>query len=184
MRLRSLVILLMLARALTSIPTVWAQQKPFTQEQVSNMVRDGFGDDSGAKLIEQRGIDFVPTEDFLKGLKAAGASDIFLNALHAPRPAQPASAAKPLNQVQILALLAGGVPAQRVAMLVTTRGLDFDVKDLRDDVVRGYVSRRAARDDYGVAFKDDLSVDADATAKLRAKSEAKSEAKSASKAAS
>ena len=33
--------------------------------------------------------------------------------------------------------------------------------------MRGYVSREAARDDYGVAFKDDLSVDADATAKLR-----------------
>ena len=36
--------------------------KPFTQEQVSNMVRDGFGDESGAKLIEQRGIDFAPAE--------------------------------------------------------------------------------------------------------------------------
>ena len=24
------------------------------------MVRDGFGDESGAKLIEQRGIDFAP----------------------------------------------------------------------------------------------------------------------------
>jgi hypothetical protein len=36
--------------------------KPFTQEQVSNMVRDRFGDESGAKLIEQRGIDFAPAE--------------------------------------------------------------------------------------------------------------------------
>jgi len=36
------------------------------------MVRDGFGDDSGAKLIEQRGIDFAPSEDFLQTLKAAG----------------------------------------------------------------------------------------------------------------
>jgi N-methylhydantoinase B len=40
---------------------------------------------------------------------------------------------------------------------------------VRDDVVRGYVSRDAARDDYGVAFKEDFSVDTDATAKLRAK---------------
>jgi N-methylhydantoinase B len=40
---------------------------------------------------------------------------------------------------------------------------------VRQDVVRGYVSRDAARDDYGVAFKEDFSVDADATAKLRAK---------------
>jgi hypothetical protein len=37
-----------------------AQQTPFTQEQVSNMVRAGLRDESGAKLIEQRGIDFAP----------------------------------------------------------------------------------------------------------------------------
>ena len=34
--------------------------KPFTQEQVVSMVRDGFGDDSGAKMVEQREIDFAP----------------------------------------------------------------------------------------------------------------------------
>ena len=47
------------------------------------MVRAGLGDDSGAKLIEQRGIDFAPAEDFTQTLKAAGASEAFLNALRA-----------------------------------------------------------------------------------------------------
>ncbi len=69
-----------------------AQQKPFTQEQVSNMVRDGFGDESGAKLIEQRGIDFAPSEDFYQTLKAAGASEAFLNALRAAKPPEPVRA--------------------------------------------------------------------------------------------
>ncbi len=50
------------AAAVPALPPQ-AQQKPFTQEQVSNMVRDGFGDESGAKLIEQRGIDFAPARD-------------------------------------------------------------------------------------------------------------------------
>jgi N-methylhydantoinase B len=40
---------------------------------------------------------------------------------------------------------------------------------VRLDVVRGYVSLDAAREDYGVAFKSDLSIDTDATARLRAK---------------
>lgn len=40
---------------------------------------------------------------------------------------------------------------------------------VREDVVRGYVSLESAHADYGVAFKSDLSVDTDATAKLRAK---------------
>jgi tetratricopeptide (TPR) repeat protein len=103
--------------------------KPFTQEQVSNMVRDGFGDDSGAKLIEQRGIDFAPAEDFLQNLKAAGASEAFLKALRAAKPPEPASAKKPLNQVQIFALLVGQVPSHRVTMLVQERGIDFEPTD-------------------------------------------------------
>jgi hypothetical protein len=39
---------------------------------------------------------------------------------------------------------------------------------VREDVVRGYVSREAARNDYAVALNDDLSIDAKATANLRA----------------
>jgi Flp pilus assembly protein TadD len=42
---------------------------------------------------------------------------------------QSANPAKPLNEVQILALLAGGVPTERVGILVNARGIDFDVKD-------------------------------------------------------
>ncbi len=47
------------------------------------MVRDGFGDESSAKLIEQRGIDFATSDDFIQTLKAAGASETFLAALRA-----------------------------------------------------------------------------------------------------
>jgi tetratricopeptide (TPR) repeat protein len=106
-----------------------APVKPFTQEQVSNMVRDGLGDESGAKLIEQRGIDFAPREDFLQTLKAAGASEAFLQALRAAKPPEPASAKKPLNQVQVFALLVGQVPSHRVTMLVQERGIDFEPTD-------------------------------------------------------
>src|SRR5208282_6288652 len=75
---------------------VWAQQKPFTQEQVGNVVRAGVGDDSDARLIEQCGIDFAPAEDFMQSLKAAGATEAFLNALRAAKPPLLASAKKPL----------------------------------------------------------------------------------------
>jgi tetratricopeptide (TPR) repeat protein len=103
--------------------------KPFTQEQVVSMVRDGFGDESGAKLIEQRGIDFAPSEDFYQSLKAAGASEVFLKALRAAKPPEPASAKKPLNQVQVFALLVGQVSSHRVTMLVQERGIDFEPTD-------------------------------------------------------
>ena len=126
---RPVVTILMLIIAVILTLPMRAQQKPFTQEQVSNMVRDGFGDESGAKLIEQRGIDFAPAEDFIQTLKAAGASEAFLKALRAAKPPEPASAKKPINQVQVFALLAGQVPSHRVTMLVQERGIDFEPTD-------------------------------------------------------
>jgi hypothetical protein len=108
---------------------IWAQQKPLTQEQVQGLVHDGLGDESGAKLVEQRGIDFAPAEDFLQNLRAAGANEAFLKVVRAATPPEPGSAKKPLHQVQLLGLLAGGVPTHRVAMLVEERGIDFDAKD-------------------------------------------------------
>jgi tetratricopeptide (TPR) repeat protein len=92
------------------------------------MVRDGLGDETGAKAIEERGIDFVPTEEFLQSLKAAGANEAFLQVLRGARHPQPAgeAAKKALNQVQVSALLAGQVPSRRVAVLVDERGIDFE----------------------------------------------------------
>jgi tetratricopeptide (TPR) repeat protein len=112
--------------ALKDGATTATSAKPFSQELVVSMVRDGFGDESGAKLIEQRGIDFTPSEDFYQSLKAAGASEAFLKALRAAKRPEPASAKKPLNQVQVFALLAGQVPSHRVTMLVQERGIDFE----------------------------------------------------------
>jgi hypothetical protein len=59
------------------------------------MVRDRLGGETGAKAIEQRGIDFAPTEDLIRSLKAAGANEAFLAALRAVKHAEPANAKKP-----------------------------------------------------------------------------------------
>ena len=125
MRFRKMLTILMLAMGLVLALSAWAQQKPFTREQVRGLVRDGLGDESGAKLIEQRGIDFAPAEDFLQTLKAAGANEAFLKALRTAKPPESATPKKPLSQVQVLVLLARQVPSHRVVMLVHDRGLDF-----------------------------------------------------------
>ena len=51
---RRMLALFILAMGLTFALPVRAQEKPFTQDQITNMVRAGLGDDSGAKLIGQR----------------------------------------------------------------------------------------------------------------------------------
>ena len=50
MRFRKTLTLLMLAMGLVFALSAWAQQKPFTRDQVQALVRDGLGDESGAKL--------------------------------------------------------------------------------------------------------------------------------------
>ncbi len=124
------VVSVLLAAALTGNLGLRGQERPLTQAQVQGMVRSGLGDESGAKLIAQRGIDFVPSQDFLESLKTAGASQAFLQALRAAKPPQStASSKEPLNQVQIFALLTGQVPSHRVAMLVRERGINFKPTD-------------------------------------------------------
>jgi len=106
----------MLATALAFPLPAWAQQKPFTQEQVGNMVRAGLGDDSGAKLIEQRGIDFAPAEDFMQSLKAVGASEAFLKALRA---------AMPYTEEQVSNMVRAGLGDDPGAKLIRQRGIVF-----------------------------------------------------------
>jgi len=107
----------------------WGQQKPLTEGQVQTLVRSGLGDESGAKVIEQRGVDFAPGEKFLQSLEAAGASEAFLMALRAAKHPEPAGTKMPLNQVQVFALLGGGVPSHRVTLLIQERGIDFAPTD-------------------------------------------------------
>ena len=59
-------------------------------------------------------------------MKSACVSEAFLATLHAAKRPEPANAKKPINQIQVFALLAGQVPSHRVAMLVQDRGIDFE----------------------------------------------------------
>jgi len=68
------------ATALVFALPAMARQKPFTQERVVSMVRAGLGDDSGSKLIEQRGIDFA-----LAGLSSMGGKALMPISARTPR---------------------------------------------------------------------------------------------------
>ena len=85
MRDRPITTILIFATVLTLVLPAKAQQKPFTQEQVQGMVRAGLADETGGKAIDQRGIDFVPTEDFLQSLQTVGANEEFSKSLRAAK---------------------------------------------------------------------------------------------------
>jgi hypothetical protein len=93
-------------------------QKPLHKDQVMALVAAGMDSAQLAKRVEERGIDFEPTDDYIEALRKAGAQDVLIQAL---RPAK----AAPMNQQQVLQLMAGGVPVERATALVKQRGIDF-----------------------------------------------------------
>jgi formylglycine-generating enzyme required for sulfatase activity len=82
------------------------------------LVKAGMDNTQLAKAVRERGIDFESTDDYVEALRKAGAQDELIRALHAVKP-------QPLTKDQVLQLVAGGVPSQRAAALVTQRGIDF-----------------------------------------------------------
>jgi len=131
MRGRAAFVILSVAILGLVVSPMRAQQKPFTQEQVQGMVQSGLGDETGARAVQQRGIDFTPSDDFLQSLKAAGANGAFIAAVrNANHPkARGGSQQPPMTEVQVFALLAAKIPPQRVAILIKERGIDFDPTD-------------------------------------------------------
>jgi formylglycine-generating enzyme required for sulfatase activity len=104
-------------------------EKPLTKDQIMRLVKAGMDNTQLAKAVGERGIDFEPTDDYVEALRKAGAQDVLIHALHAARP-------QPLTEDQVLQLVAGGVPSQRAAALVTQRGVDFTASDQYLDTLR------------------------------------------------
>ena len=93
-------------------------QKPIGKNQIIALVKAGMDSEELAKTVQERGIDFELSDDYLQALRQAGAQDVLIKALRTVKP-------KPLGQEQVLQLVAGGVPSQRAATLVKQRGIDF-----------------------------------------------------------
>jgi hypothetical protein len=63
-------------------------------------------------------------EDSLQTLKAAGTGEAFPVALRAAKPPESASAQKPINQAQVITVLAAQIPSHRVQFLFSESSLN------------------------------------------------------------
>ena len=95
-----------------------AARERLDKDQIMALVTAGMDNAQLAKKIEDLGINFEPTDDYLEALRKAGATDVLLHALRATRP-------EPMTQQQVLALVAGGVPSERATALVKQHGIVF-----------------------------------------------------------
>ncbi|MBZ5670431.1 MAG: formylglycine-generating enzyme family protein [Acidobacteriia bacterium] len=117
MTLRSLIVILLLA--VIAGPLIPQQlQEPLSKDQLMQLVKAGMETAKLVNLIRDHGIDFDVTGNYLQALHNAGAQEVVIQALRGVTP-------ESLSKEQVLQLLAGEVPSQRVAALVKQRGIDF-----------------------------------------------------------
>jgi TonB family protein len=111
--------------------------KPLDKGTIEVLVRAGVETGQVVKMVEERGIDFDPTDSYLQTLRDAGASDDLLKALRAAKRAKsPESKAAGALELQLsardkvwVAVDADGKPALELAMnrgdTVTVSAKDF-----------------------------------------------------------
>lgn len=119
--MRFIVVLLLFA-GVPLAQTVQEAQRPLRKTQLQELVAAGVPSEKLARTVQDRRIDFDPTEDFLNALRKIGAQEVLIKALLAQKP-------KPLTKDELLHLVASGTPSQELCGSVERRGIDFDLTE-------------------------------------------------------
>jgi len=105
----------------------WRPQCPLPQSDRDILVlAEHMSGEQIVNTVQQCGIGFQPTDEYLQRLRSAGAKDDLIDALRT-------AATKPFSRDNLLQLLAGGGDSGQLGKGVQERGIDFDPteEDLR-----------------------------------------------------
>ncbi|HEX5413161.1 MAG TPA: energy transducer TonB [Terriglobia bacterium] len=105
-------------------------QKPLTQDEVNTMITSKLKSKQVIKTVQQRGVGFVVTREYIEKLKLQGVAENVLAALCV-------AATDPLTMDQLIVLVKSGMPDDALAALVERRRLAFKFSDDELDQLRG-----------------------------------------------
>jgi formylglycine-generating enzyme required for sulfatase activity len=129
-------VLLGLARRTGEAPAFAAQaQKPLTQDEILGLVKFGMDSATLAQRIQERGVDFEPTEDYVNSLKSAGAQDVVVQAVIRTS-ALGQESGPPLTHDRVMRLVRLGMNGAELAARIKGRGLDFEPSDADLEALR------------------------------------------------
>jgi hypothetical protein len=121
MKLRGLLLILLSSNLWCSQAPAGAV-KPLSESQLNQLVAAGMDNERLAKTVEERGINFDLTGDYLGGLRKKGALPVLLRALGA---AELKKGKSPLGQDLLRELVKAGTDGPALAKAVMERGIDF-----------------------------------------------------------
>lgn len=114
---------------LAGASTVLAQ-KPLTQDEVNSLVTSKLKSKQVIKTIQERGVGFVVTREYIEKLRLQDVKENVLGALCI-------AATGPLTMDQLIVLVKGGLPDKSLAALVESRHLASKPSDDELDQLRG-----------------------------------------------
>lgn len=118
-----------LALVLLAGATLALAQKPLTKAEVDDLVLTKSDSQRVAKVLQERGVDFQPSETYLESLRSKGVKPEVLDALQTAAP-------DPLSKSAIVRLLKNGTSDRALAAAVQRRGLSFRPSDDDLDDIR------------------------------------------------
>jgi len=117
---------LLAAASLLAVAPPQAPRGPLSKAEVLELVTRSVPNRVVADAVRSYGISFEPTEEVLNQFRKAGADDGVIEAMrvswHPERP-------KPLSDQDILLLLAGDVPGEKLVNMIRQRGIGFQPTD-------------------------------------------------------
>ena len=105
-------------------------QKPLTQDEFNSLVTSNLKSKQVVKTIQERGVGFALTREYIEKLKLQGVKENVLAALCV-------AASGPLTMDQLIVLVKSGMPDDSLAALVESRHLAFKPSDDELDQLRG-----------------------------------------------
>jgi TonB family protein len=96
--------------------------KPLSDRDIFLLLAGDVRSEKIANMVQQRGIGFEPTDEYLQRLLSSGAKDELIDALRT-------AAAKPFSGDRLLQSLASGEDPDQIGKEVKERGIDFDPTD-------------------------------------------------------
>jgi protein TonB len=93
--------------------------KPLSATEIRMLLTGDAPSENISRLALERGIDFQPTETYLREIRSEGAKDVLVETLRSATP-------RPLSKEEILQLLGTHMDQNGIAQKVRQRGIDFE----------------------------------------------------------
>jgi len=121
---------------LEALRAAWHEDtpKPLGDKEILVMVAEGVPNEKIVRTVQERGVDFQTSAEYLEHLRSLGATDVLINVLRAAIP-------RPFSKEELVELVTARVDQEWIAQKVRERLIDFAPSDANLQALRNAGAR-------------------------------------------